>query len=296
MILPFIRSLILLFDQWRHHYFVPTNDCNAVARNSGPGRPNASEAALSWTVASPVTYLRLSRASVCAVVSMMLVLTAECHFAGAVERTVAYRKSSQTSDPFGRFIDEAAQRFTIPAQWIKSILRVESALDAHAKSNKGAMGLMQVMPATWAELRLRYALGDDPYDPHDNILAGAAYLRELYDRYGFAGAFAAYNAGPARYKQHLAGDPLPVETQADVTKIAFELEAASASTSPNGPRFWSTSPLFPAPYNRIGATEWHQPERASNSALTVTGRHTTSEFAPKPAGLFVTRLDAGERG
>ena len=74
----------------------------------------------------------------------------------------------------------------------------ESFGDVHAISPKGAMGLMQIMPATWAGLRPRYGLGADPYDAHDNIIAGAAYLRELQDRYGAPGFLAAYNAGPAR--------------------------------------------------------------------------------------------------
>ncbi|WP_456738296.1 lytic transglycosylase domain-containing protein [Bradyrhizobium sp. USDA 4459] len=104
--------------------------------------------------------------------------------------------------------------------WIGSVINVESAGDVHAKSPKGAMGLMQIMPATWAELRERYNLGNDPYDPHDNILAGTAYLRELLDRYGSPGMFAAYNAGPARYEEHLAGGSLPDETRAYVTKLA----------------------------------------------------------------------------
>ena len=82
-----------------------------------------------------------------------------------------------------------------------------------AVSPKGAMGLMQIMPQTWAELRRRYGLGEDPYDPHDNIMAGAAYLRELHDRFGKRGFLAAYNAGPGRYEEHLAtGRPLPSET------------------------------------------------------------------------------------
>ena len=53
------------------------------------------------------------------------------------------------------------------------------------------MGLMQIMPKTWIELRARYGLGADPYDPHDNILAGAAYIRQLHDRYGSPGFLAA---------------------------------------------------------------------------------------------------------
>ena len=77
------------------------------------------------------------------------------------------------------------------------------------------------MPGTWTELRARYGLGADPYDPRDNILAGAAYIRELYDRYGSPGFLAAYNAGPERYERHLAtGRPLPDETQAYVATLA----------------------------------------------------------------------------
>ena len=51
----------------------------------------------------------------------------------------------------------------------------------------------------------RYGLGDDPYDPHNNILAGAAYIQEMYDRYGAPGFLAAYNAGPQRVDDYLAG-------------------------------------------------------------------------------------------
>src|SRR3546814_7225278 len=79
-------------------------------------------------------------------------------------------------------------------------------------SRAGAMGLMQVMPATWADMRTRLALGSDPHDPRDNILAGSCYLRLMYDRFGYPGLFAAYNAGPGRYADHLStGRPLPGE-------------------------------------------------------------------------------------
>src|SRR3546814_5730962 len=77
-------------------------------------------------------------------------------------------------------------------------MRVESRGDVRAVSPKGAMGLMQLMPDTWASLRVRLGLGANPYDPRDNILAGAAYLREMHDRYGSPGFLAAYNAGPGR--------------------------------------------------------------------------------------------------
>jgi hypothetical protein len=88
------------------------------------------------------------------------------------------------------------------------------------------MGLMQIMPQTWSELRARYDLGADPYDPRDNILAGAAYIRELYQRFGAPGFLAAYNAGPGRYESHLATDrPLPDETQEYVARLAPTVES-----------------------------------------------------------------------
>ena len=83
------------------------------------------------------------------------------------------------------------------------------------------MGLMQIMPSTWDILRVQYGLGDDPCDPHDNIWAGAAYLRQMYDRFGFPGFLAAFNAGPGRYEDFRAtGRPLPQETRMYLAKLA----------------------------------------------------------------------------
>jgi soluble lytic murein transglycosylase-like protein len=88
-------------------------------------------------------------------------------------------------------------------------------------SRAGAMGLMQLMPGTWREMRAALGLGHDPHQPRDNILAGTAYLRAMYDRFGYPGLFAAYNAGPARYAAHLAtGRRLPRETVAYVASVA----------------------------------------------------------------------------
>jgi soluble lytic murein transglycosylase-like protein len=98
--------------------------------------------------------------------------------------------------PFSAFVTEASRRFSVPEHWIRAVMQVESNAKQRARSSKGAMGLMQIMPKTWTELHARYGLGADPYDPRDNILAGAAYIRELYDRYGVPGFLAAYNAGP----------------------------------------------------------------------------------------------------
>lgn len=160
-------------------------------------------------------------------------------------------------------IAEASGRFGIPESWIRGVMRAESAGNPHAISVKGAMGLMQLMPATWTELRLRYALGNDPFHPPDNIMAGTAYLRELHDRYGSPGFLAAYNAGPGRYEQHLRGRPLPTETRAYVARLAPSLDFGASGTAGKmaaiDPLAWTRSALF---------TASNQSEPLANQALT----------------------------
>jgi hypothetical protein len=130
---------------------------------------------------------------------------------------------------FAGFVSEASRRFRIPVSWIRAVIRAESQGDVFAISPKGAMGLMQIMPSTWTMLRARYGLGANPYDPHDNIVAGTAYLRELHDLYGSPGFLAAYNAGPARYEQCLnSGQPLPAETQDYVAALLPLIEGRAA--------------------------------------------------------------------
>ena len=125
------------------------------------------------------------------------------------------------TDRWQSSIAEAAQRYDIPESWIRAVMQAESGGDPHAVSPKGAMGLMQIMPGTWGELRGQLGLGTDPLNPHDNVFAGAAFLRKMRDRYGYPGLFAAYNAGPARYDQHLkTGMPLPAETQHYIAALA----------------------------------------------------------------------------
>lgn len=78
----------------------------------------------------------------------------------------------------------------IPEQWIYAVMRTESAGRIGAVSSAGAIGLMQLMPGTWARQRARFGLGADPFDPRDNIMAGTSYLREMYDSYGASGFLA----------------------------------------------------------------------------------------------------------
>ena len=133
------------------------------------------------------------------------------------------------ADPLDRWaapIAEASSRFGVPVEWIRRVIRAESGgrtmlAGRPIVSRAGAMGLMQLMPGTWRELRALLGLGADPHDPRDNILAGTFYLRLMYDRFGYPGLFAAYNAGPARYARHLAtGRSLPRETVAYVGDVA----------------------------------------------------------------------------
>jgi len=141
-------------------------------------------------------------------------------------------------------IATASQRFAIPSAWIRAVIEVESSSKPDAVSSAGAMGLMQLMPATWAELRERYGFGSDPFNPRDNILAGTAYLREMYDRFGYPGLFAAYYAGPGRYEAHLrSGKPLPVETRRYVEKLE-QILSDRESNNNGGTGDFSGSALF----------------------------------------------------
>lgn len=141
-------------------------------------------------------------------------------------------------------IAEASARFGVPAAWIEQVMRAESRgitvwQGRPITSRAGAMGLMQLMPATWDSMRSALGLGGDPYQPRDNILAGTAYLRAMYDRFGYPGLFGAYNAGPGRYGASLsAGRPLPVETRSylDTITQATAGSAQNAISSPEIPR------------------------------------------------------------
>jgi hypothetical protein len=150
------------------------------------------------------------------------------------------------------FIAEAAQEFAIPESWIRAVMGRESGGHAtlHGRpitSSAGAMGLMQVMPGTYADLRRRYSLGGDSYDPHDNILAGTAYLRQMYERYGYPSLFAAYNAGPARFDAYLFGrKQLPNETLHYVESILPGVET-TLNNSQSGAFVVNESPPFQVP-------------------------------------------------
>lgn len=185
--------------------------------------------------------------------------------------------------PFAVHIAEAAARFAIPEHWIRAVMRVESADNPRAISSAGAQGLMQIMPETWADLHRRHRLGADPFDPRDNILAGAAYLREMLDRYGNTGAMlAAYNAGPARYDDYLAtGRALPAETRAYVAVLAPMLDGAAPVWAAARPTDWREASLFVGIADAASA-------QAGGSAMASTPE--TGGLAPSASGdLFAPR-------
>jgi Transglycosylase SLT domain len=139
-------------------------------------------------------------------------------------------------DPWRDLITEASGRFDVPEQWIRAVMHRESGGRSTVKgkpitSPAGAIGLMQVMPGTYAELRDRHGLGPTPADPRDNIMAGTAYLREMYDQFGSPGFLAAYNCGPACYSAVQAGrQRLPKETRQYIAALA----PVVAKTAPRG--------------------------------------------------------------
>jgi len=141
---------------------------------------------------------------------------------------------------------EASNRFHIPQAWIRAVMRQESGgrtmlgEGQPIVSRAGAVGLMQLLPQTYREMAAEHKLGANPFDTRDNIMAGAAYLHWLKNKYGYPAMFAAYNAGPGRLQDHLEnGVRLPAETRAYVGSIAksLKLQVGKAGLNPAKPNF-----------------------------------------------------------
>jgi len=209
---------------------------------------------------------------------------------------------SATVHPYAGHVAEAARRFGIPEAWIWAVMRVESGGNARAVSRAGAMGLMQIMPATWTALRARHRLGPDPFDVRENIMAGAAYLREMHDRYGNASAMlAAYNAGPGRYDDYLSrGRPLPPETVGYLAQLAPIVGTSGAVevavSAPPDPFAWRHAALFVRTAS-AGGRQLDDGEPASDTPSTETESDNAPTTDPSPNmtrdTLFVPRARAG---
>jgi D-alanyl-D-alanine carboxypeptidase len=205
------------------------------ADTSVDGRP-AGILLISRTAATP-TLRAFRRVRLIACLALLATLAAcggsQTHRTARYNPSRYYPPPGPSSDPWGPYIREASGRFGVPENWVRRVMRQESGGQEDVISWAGAMGLMQVMPDTYDGLRTRYSLGDDPFDPHNNILAGTAYLREMYDRFGSPGFLAAYNAGPNRLDRYLNnGTPLPTETVNYVASIAPLLGSDTPMSGP----------------------------------------------------------------
>ena len=296
------KASIPLFAGKPSHSFVPLDHKSAGARSEGQGRPPAGASRTPLTAASTLAGWRFGGERSSRRYPVLLLACGLALGAGpattlaqsaAVARTVA-------ADPHDGHIAEASQRFGIPEHWIRAVLRAESAGDVRAISSAGAIGLMQVMPDTWAGLRVRYRLGRDPYDPRDNILAGTAYLREMWDRYGnVAAMLAAYNAGPGRYDEHRAtGRPLPTETRAYVAALAPALGGkvtAGPSEKHSGPPpDWRDAPLFVMRPSDRQAADPVQTIGTSGDARPTVPVRERRDAEPRDGSIFVARADDGK--
>lgn len=238
-----------------------------------------------------------------AAASALLITLSGCANPPAADAQDTVSRSAETTAPSSdvdAYIAEAAQRFRIPERWIRAVMQAESAGNARAVSSAGAMGLMQIMPGTWAELRAAHGFGSDPFDRRENILAGTAYLRQMYDQFGAPGFLAAYNAGPGRYAEHLrTGRTLPRETRRYVAALSQELSFSDAAPlqpirTVSADR-WQAAPLF-APATAARETQ----RRAEPDRQSVNVRTAGEPAQPAPQNsqsnpLFVSRTGDPER-
>lgn len=208
----------------------------------------------------------------------------------AVGSAFAAPAAPAASHPYAPHVAEASLRFGIPQDWIWRVMHVESRGNARAVSPAGAMGVMQIMPGTWAMLTARHRLGSDPFDVRANILGGAAYLRAMWDRYGdIRLMLAAYNAGPGRADAYAAGRRgLPAETVAYVAAIAPAIGTSSVAPLAPAPTAsapaWRSASLFAGQQGGSGQGSSAAPEtqidRAPVAASPPSGRRLSPLFVP----------------
>jgi Soluble lytic murein transglycosylase and related regulatory proteins (some contain LysM/invasin domains) len=190
--------------------------------------------------------------------------------------SVGVRKSGVSN--WAGEIAQASAQFRMPGAWIGAVMGAESGGHTTLKgrpitSSVGAMGLMQLMPDTYDNMRQRYNLGADPYNPYDNILAGTAYLRQMYERYGYPHLFGAYNAGPGRFDAYLkTGKPLPFETRAYVEKIVPGVRLDGKG-----------QPSRPVPSATISTVKRTESDSRSALFFVQSGARSASENAEKTA-------------
>ncbi|HTI81372.1 MAG TPA: lytic transglycosylase domain-containing protein [Acetobacteraceae bacterium] len=245
-----------------------------------------------------VSYAAMLRGMACVTLLAMLAACAgqspQTSSTQQAARYLAHARGSYTppgppEDPWGPYIHEASKRYDVPELWIRSVMRVESGGNEYlggrlTMSSAGAMGLMQVMPDTYQELQSRYSLGDDPFEPHDNIMAGSAYLREMYDIYGSPGFLAAYNAGPRRLDDYLSNNrPLPDETRRYVAMIGPNIEGVyPTNRSPAEAYAMNALPIDIPPGTRYGRAVQLASSRGSGGRLPARAPVQTAALPEPP--------------
>lgn len=247
----------------------------------GPHSVSAVQPSVLW---HPV-WRRLAISSLC--IASMTVLALSVQY-GTAHAEPARGMAAVGPNLYADFMAEASQRSGVPASWLSAVMQVESAGNPKAVSPKGAMGLMQLMPDTWSALRVQYHLGNNPFDPHDNILGGAAYLRELFDRFGASGFLAAYNAGPKRFEDYRAGlRPLRDETKrylSTLGRMLPELQIGIAPPAVGVAANWRVSGLFTAtvatPSTSNTAADTPAPENATAAHAFALGPQSNGLFVP----------------
>lgn len=202
----------------------------------------------------------------------------------------SYQAPGSALNPWGPYIYEASQRFSVPQSWIRAVMQQESGghqyMNGHlTRSVHGAVGLMQIKPDTYAELAQRYHLGSDPYNPHDNIMAASGYIRELYNRFGSPDFLVAYSCGPQCMENHRTrGVSLPSYARSYLASVSPHLnDPVPASSMPVQPQP-AIIPAQSAPVQVAAATQPYGP--ASAPALE------DDVLAPPSAGDNTATLDA----
>ncbi|MEM7444941.1 MAG: transglycosylase SLT domain-containing protein [Pseudomonadota bacterium] len=207
----------------------------------------------------------------------LLLLIGPLAVAACASQTPMEERTFNPSDPWAAHIAAASDRFDVPENWIREVMWVESRGQTHLNgsltvSHAGAMGLMQVMPGTWDYLTGRYGLGNNPHDPAMNIMAGTAYIREMYEEFGSPGFLYAYNAGPGRYQQFLEeGRPLPDETIRYVAMIGPRI----TGRMPNGVR-------LETPASRASSVVASAPPPVRQPTPVVSRPTTVTTVASRP--------------
>lgn len=256
-------KVLSLFGWSSGSFPVPVEPQAAAARNRGQGRPagrrdprlvlDGGEPGRSVLRTGYGGSLRRAQRAVLAAM-VCVVVTVPVSQAVASTRN-ATDNTTPTRAVIAAAVDDAALRFGLPKSWIEAVMLQESGGVVRAVSPKGAMGLLQLMPETWRAMSAEHGLGADPFEPRANILAGAAYLRRMYDQFGAPGFLAAYNAGPSRYARYLSGRAsLPLETRVYLRRLSPLVTGVSEIVPPAAPVDWRASGLFPVPEQAFGGT------------------------------------------